>query len=370
MMINMENTKKRLANLDLLKVVSMIMIVCLHYLGHGGILKNATLTDGNYYVAWLFEMLSIVAVNCFILCSGYLMVNNRFRFSKLIYFWLQITSINLVFMIISRVLGNGNFSVKELVKVFLPIQTNAYWFMGAYFAFYIISPLLIWAANKLTVNQLKKLVITLIAVFALSPFQWTNISGGYHVVWFCVLFFVAAYIRRADLFRKSFKTYFGYYLLLTLVLLVIKILVAALSDKIKYVQIIEVCNYNFIFTLISSLMLFAAFKNLQIKNERVGGAISFVAPLTLGVYLIHENYYFRDVLWQRVITPMNVFDKPYFVFHMIGCVLGVFFICAFLEYARQLLFKLFNIPSLCDKLGDKVQGVVDKVFNSNFIEKM
>lgn len=365
-MINMENTKKRLANLDLLKVVSMIMIVCLHYLGHGGILKNATLTDGNYYVAWLFEILSHIAVNCFVLCSGYLMAKNRFKFSKLIYLWLQIVSINVIFLILSMALGYEGFSLKEVVKTFLPIQMNAYWFMTSYFAFYLLSPLLIWIANKLTVNQLKKLVITLIAVFVLSPWQWTGINNGYSFVWFAVLFFVAAYIRRADLFNKKPNTYLSGYLIITLAAYTLKIA----SEKITILGVLDSDGYNSIFCFLTSLFFFATFKNIHIDKAKVGGFISFLSSLTLGVYLFHENNRVREILWMKVVQPLNVFDKPYFVFHMIGCVLGVFFICAFLEYARQLLFKLFNIPSLCDKLGDKVQGVVDKVFNSNFIEKM
>ena len=71
-----------------------------------------------------------------------------------------------------------------------------------------------------------------------------------------------------------------------------------------------------------------------------------------------------------LINPLNVFDKPYFVLHMIACVLAVFFICAFLEYFRRLLFKLFGVPQLSEKLGDKVHKLADKVFCSNITEKL
>ncbi len=348
----------------------MVMIVCLHYLGKGAVLEKATLSDPNYYVAWLFELLSIVAVNCFIMCSGYLMTENRFRFSKLIYLWLQIVSINILFLILSFFVGDTKPSVIKVIKAFFPINTDAYWFMTAYFAFYLLSPLLIRIANKLTVSQLKKLVIVLVIVFSLSPWQWTKINYGYHFVWFVVLFFVAAYIRRADLFNKKPKVYIGYYLVLTLVLLTVKILVSLVSKKVEQFKVIDVQNYNFIITFLSSLMFFVAFKNIKISNTKIGGFATFMSSLVLGVYLFHENEVIRYSLWYNVIQPLNVFGKPYFVLHMIACVFAVFFICAFLEYFRQLLFKLFNIPSLCDKLGAKVQKIADKVFESDIIKKL
>ena len=370
MTINMEKTNKRLVNLDLLKVVSMIMIVCLHYLGKSDVLKVATLNDANFYLAWFAEILSIVGANCFVLCSGYLMSENRFKFSKLIYLWLQIVSINLVFVIVARLTGNYEFVPRTILHVLMPISFKEYWYISAYFIFYMLSPFLIWAVNKLTLEQHKKLVIALVIIFTVNPFQWTKIDRGYDFVWFCVLFFVASYIRRAEVFKKRVRTYLSYYLLIALVLMVINLLVTILSKRIDVVKNIEVRNYNFIFTFLLSLMFFAAFKNMKIKRERFAGMITFLSSLTLGVYLIHENKFIRDFFWKKIIAPLDFFDTPYFILHMIVCVLAVFFVCAFLEYFRQLLFKLFGVPRLCDKLGAKAQMLADKVLNTDVIEKL
>ena len=361
-------TKKRLVNLDLLKVVSMVMIVCLHYLGKGGVLGKATLSDSNFYVAWLFEILSIVGVNCFILCSGYLMTENRFRLSKIIYLWLQIFAINAVCMVISFALGVQKASLIGVVKCFMPITSNAYWYMSAYFIFYLVSPLLVAISNRLTIGQLKKTVIVLVAVFALVLWQWTKIDYGSHVVWFIVLFFVAAYIRRADLLKKRVRTYLGYYLLVSVVMLVVAIMTAgkdyALADY------VDVRGFNFILTFISSVLVFAAFKNIKVKKARFAGFVTFLSSLTLGIYLFHYNRYIADWFWAKAIAPMQYFDKPYFVFHMIACVLAVFFVCAFFEYFRLLLFKLFGVQQFSERIGDKIQKRFDKFVSSKNIEKL
>lgn len=46
-----------------------------------------------------------------------------------------------------------------------------------------------------------------------------------------------------------------------------------------------------------SLALFMVAVNLDIKNRVVAWMTKTIAPLTLGVYLIHDNSFFRKSLW-------------------------------------------------------------------------
>lgn len=46
---------ERNTNIELLRVISMIMIITLHYLNQGGILETLTFSDSNYAVVWLIE---------------------------------------------------------------------------------------------------------------------------------------------------------------------------------------------------------------------------------------------------------------------------------------------------------------------------
>ncbi|MBE6719582.1 MAG: acyltransferase [Ruminococcaceae bacterium] len=372
MMTNMEN-KKRLVNLDLLKVVAMVMIVCLHYLGKGGILAKATVNDPNYYVAWLFEILSVAGVNCYVLSCGYLADKSKLRFSNIISLWMQVFFVNLVCAVCAIATDNTDFSVRTLAKCLLPVTSNSYWLITAYFIFCVLYPFFIWVAEKLSTENLKKLVITLTCLFAVIPWQWTKIDGGYHFVWFSVLFFFATYIKRADLLNRRIRVYLGRYALIVIVTVALKLVVDTLAKRsagMDFSNYVNVTNPDFLLAFAASLMLFAAFKNLKIKRTKIAEMTTFLSGLTIGVYLIHSNQFIRKTLWTKVVTAAQYFNKPYFVFHMIVCVLAVFFICAFLEYFRQLLFKLFNIPSLCDKLGEKLQNLTDKLFSSKFIEKL
>ena len=62
----------RNGKIELLRVISMVQILILHYLLLGGVLDKLSIKDGvKYYIAWLLEAFSYVAVNVFVIISGY-----------------------------------------------------------------------------------------------------------------------------------------------------------------------------------------------------------------------------------------------------------------------------------------------------------
>lgn len=66
---------KRDANLDLLRIISMMMVVCLHTVGWGGLVDGALIPGtANWYLGNAMQALSLQAVNCFVLISGYFFV--------------------------------------------------------------------------------------------------------------------------------------------------------------------------------------------------------------------------------------------------------------------------------------------------------
>lgn len=82
--------KKRLANIELLRIAAMFMIVLLHCNIFGGLLENTQPLTWNWFAVWTVESLSIVAVNCYVFISGYFFVESRFRLRKLVKIWVQI----------------------------------------------------------------------------------------------------------------------------------------------------------------------------------------------------------------------------------------------------------------------------------------
>ena len=82
--------KKRNYGIDLLRMLSMFMIVNLHVLGQGGAMVRIVGDEAGYYAAWFLETCAYCAVDCYGLISGYVGVNGKFRPARLLELWLQV----------------------------------------------------------------------------------------------------------------------------------------------------------------------------------------------------------------------------------------------------------------------------------------
>ena len=77
--------KKRNANIELLRLIAMGMVVVLHGMDKGrNLLNPGAYPSVNVFLAWLIESFSVVAVNVFILISGYFLVKSRVWVNNLV----------------------------------------------------------------------------------------------------------------------------------------------------------------------------------------------------------------------------------------------------------------------------------------------
>ena len=103
----------------------------------------------------------------------------------------------------------------------------------------------------------------------------------------------------------------------------------------------------------------AAFLNLKLENERVSKAICSVAPLTLGVYLIHAHANVSPWLWASLNLPAKM-DSASFPLVQLGCVLAIFVLCIIIDAIRcATVGKLENAKKLhllCNSILNKVSS--------------
>ena len=154
--------KSRNVSLDLLRILSMLMIVVLHVNSHGGVLNNVSYF--NVTIARLFESFSLPAVNIFVLISGYFLVDSRFKLSKILKLVLQVWFYSWIICVILFITGWGSFAAKDVISIAFPISYKEYWFITAYLLMYIMSPVLNILINSLSRNQHKFLMISLLVI--------------------------------------------------------------------------------------------------------------------------------------------------------------------------------------------------------------
>ena len=151
---------KRLNNIVFLRIISMYMILVLHYLSFGGFLLEHTGFSISSAIVWFLEALSFVAVNCYVLISGYFLVDAKFKFEKIFKICLQTLFYTLIVYITLLLLNKTDISIMSFIKNCLPITSGTYWFATCYILLYILSP-----SNISSIELLFNILIVPVIIF-------------------------------------------------------------------------------------------------------------------------------------------------------------------------------------------------------------
>ncbi len=343
----MQEGKKRQSNIELLRIISMLMIVGLHYLDKGSVLpKTTSYFTLNGYVAWGFEAFFFSSVNVFFLISGYFSLDRKFDAKKILRFWLQIVTYSLGLGIIACIIGLRSFDIYVLFQYIFPIVTNHYWFATVYFILFVISPLISAGVNAIDQKTLKW-VIGLLLVFTsfaktFIPMLLATDNKGYDAIWMLAVFLTGMYLKKYGLKEKSKGFYFGIYILGSLVMFLSLIVIKALYTKRGMLEdfISYGYSYNFLFCYIASVALFIGFLKIKEFNGKKAAFINKIAGATFGVYLFHEHMDVR-YLWPEAFDCSDAVNKPLplFILHMLLTVLVIFALGTFIEMFRQKVMK-------------------------------
>ena len=330
--------KDRNANMDLLRIVSMLLIILLHSIDHSGVLEASEIAPITAQLWIRFSyMLTQVCVNCYVLISGYFLVTSKFRLQKLIALWMEVVFYSLTVRLVFILTGFRAFSISSILSCFVPVFTGRYWFITIYFGLYLIFPFLNIAINAMNRFQHTLLNVVLFVLFSLMvslhpSFDGMNSGGGWGLAWFVVLYFAAAWFRLYyDKSAKSFPILI--YIFGSLAIALCFVLVGSKISMVKTV-LGNFYRYDSIFSYIFSLCVLVFFINIKIKNSFINRAIIFIAPSTLGVYLIHAHADFSPWSWEFFNLPQYI-SKAYFPVIQIGIVLAIFIFCSLVDVIRK-----------------------------------
>lgn len=344
---------KRQSNFEILRVLAMAMIVAMHYMLKGGIAvpmsEDGSLTN---HFAWIIEAFCIVAANCYVLISGYFMIEAEWKLKKLISLVAQVLFYSLLIPLVCLPFGIGNvseWSVYEWIFAVLPLQMDHYWFATSYVLMFMLVPVLAPGVKQLSKKQLQITIGVLLVYYcvfkSLSPILLSTDNYGYDLGWFICLFLIAAYIRLYGIpCFEGIKKSLCIYLISSAGIFGISAIAGFICRKtgaLKYYMDMPYC-YNYILTLIGSVALFYVFKQMKVKEGTMATLICRIAPYTFGVYLLHENLAIRN-LWPAWLGVEGVKESPVFVLQMLFAVAVVFVFGIIVDFVRKKLFGLLKI---------------------------
>ena len=353
-------------SLDLLRIVSMMMVVGLHFFNHSGLRDAVSQSSPNWYISNLLFSFCNVCVNCFVLLSGYFQCEASFKLKRVVSTWLQAAVYSVGIYLLYSIL-KGTFSLFELLKSGLVVTMQRYWFVSSYIIMYALSPFLNCAIAKMSKRMhflcccvLLGLFSVLANIFYTSDFAY--LKSGYSPVWFCTLYVTAAYVRKHVPAKHKYRLpALVCYLLFASMIAIDRFAVTAITPMIfgsvKFYSLFY--SYNSIMTAAASISLLLFFRSIEIKNVLAEKAIRYFAPLAFGVYLIHDHIITRQIIWNWL-KPTVLHNSPFVVPYFILCVTGIFLVCSLIEWLRQKLFRLCRIDRLVNSLCDKLQSRVER----------
>jgi hypothetical protein len=331
-------------SLDILKIISMAMVVVWHMNMYGMDMEKVSFFSGVYVLCNINKSFCVVAVNCFFLCTGYFLSTKKIQYNRLISLWVQVITYSTVIYVVLSIFTEVEsvFNLKDFIKQCLPLLTNQYWFFTCYFLLYMLMPILNKYIQYTEKKEYSKCLIILLVV--LSIVDNLNIFGnsfsmkqGYSLIWFLVLYLVAGYIRKYPL-KYEAKTYGILYILISFLIFFVKVFIDVFKDKLSFIYTDNrLYAYNSPVVFGAAVCCFLFFVNLKMnfKNKKIEKLIMTVSTLSFGVYLLHEHNIMREVLWEAIdFTRMENSAIAYLI-GLIVIVIGIFIVGILVEKIRK-----------------------------------
>lgn len=360
------NKSARNYGIDMLRILSMLGVVFLHTLGHGGIL-GISQSPERFSLVWFLEILAYPAVNCFVLISGFVGYKGEKFFPRLRNFLVLMFTVffyNFSFYALYTLLRPETFAVKELLLNLFPTFGNRYWFFTTYFGLFLLSPFLNILVHRSNFKQafLFLLVVGIYSVISIILDDFA-LKAGYSVLWFILMYLTGAIIK-----KYSLNTLFSGKLCLRvmisafLITWLAKVLlhfsaVPALEQPSNY--LINYVSPTIVLMAVSLLILFSKVS----PSPRVCSVISFLASSAFSVYLIHDNSYVRVYLMSNIHKLAVNFGIVPLALYIFCCAGGIFTFCILGDKIRIGIFRLLKIDTLAQRIEDFIKAKFNKLYS-------
>lgn len=336
------NTTKRDSNIELLRIVCMIMILAIrvNYFSTGAL---TTVEAKEFPIQSILRSFShalcVGAVNTFVLISGYFGIKYKTKGLISLLFQCLFFCIGIYAILLS--LDLIEISKIDIASSFLLFkQAGKYWFVWSYIILYILSPVLNHFTKNCTKAEFKKvLFLFFVFQFIIDSTPSNNFYQlGFSPLSFIGLYLLVQYIRKYDITfskTKSLSIFIGCVLLNTIA-----------EYSIKFFNINNgiinsiIASYTNPITIVQSLALLIYFTHVKIQNK----FINWVATSCFAVYLFHMHFCIVDYYTQ---SANRIFTEYHGIIYIliISVQISIFFIIPIIiDKIRIYSFgKLWNI---------------------------
>ncbi len=338
-----KSVAKRESNMELLRIVSILMIVIFHCAYKSGFSFEPGFSV-NKWIVKIFWMLGELGVNLFMLISGYYMVNGSFKWKKLVRLAAEVQFYTWLTVFIAGRLGVYQLSgAKDVFLTFFPVILNRYWFVTAYCLVYLLSPYLNLLIRAMDEKTYRRFLLTVLSLYCAIPtvfglfYNNTECMLYYNrFLWLVIMYFLGAYLSlHNEDSKQGWKKNSARITVFAAAAMALSILVIDhFSGFFAAIGTTEPAYFwppNTVLMVLLSLGVFSLFRNLRIPYYP---AVNALASTTLGIYLLHDGILF-SWLWKTVFRCAEYQGSPWLVFRILTVSAAVFTVGAAIDLLRQ-----------------------------------
>lgn len=328
-----ETLKKRDSNLELYRIIITLMIVSHHYVVNSGLF---TLVSNSEHYGWhaafslLFGCFGKVAINCFVLITGYFMCTSNITLKKFMKIFGELMFYRIAICVIFVVTGYGHMNLRNEILAIIPFRFLKDGFISCYLAFFLFIPFLNILIQAMTEKQHRYLLLLSVGIFSVWSMVPIVEVGFSYLIWFMILYLIAAYIRLHSTPWMENTKLWGAIALLAILCSYGSVLVMMKLFHGQFYYFLA--DSNKITALAVAVAVFMFFKNWKIKYNPI---INMIGASTYGVLLIHASSdAMRQWLWVDTFKNVQFFDSPYQVLHACGTVVIIMAVCTVIDQVR------------------------------------
>ena len=328
----MNQIVQRESNFELLRIICMLFIVWGHLMmAFSG---REFVGELNYLETHLLRSFTVVAVNVFVLISGYFSIS--FKFSRVLKLGEQTWFYSVLLFVFAVFIGWHEIQPVKDIAYLVPILSKKYWFITIYIILYFLSPIL----NKLSLFLSAKDFKSILIIGFFLIYVWHTIGfifnfglpiedAGYGIPNFVYLYLLGRYLRiRCNVSMLKRNLLIGY--IFICVSLFVFQLLYSLMLKFSFTSLY---SYNTIFVFLGGVFLFLFFTKLKMGHNKF---INYWAKNCLAVYIIHMH----PLFWNKICEFLQIEEISFcwFIPYSFFITVALYFMLATVEKIRLFLF--------------------------------
>lgn len=300
--------KEKNTAIEYLRIASIYAIVLCHFAGKGGFdILNIENVINKYYLTILY-LGGNLGVSCFVLVTGYFSNQNKYiNVKKLFLIDIKTLFFSIILFIGFCFINGGRIEIDIpiLLRTFLPVIFNAYWYITTYVVLLVFIPFL----NRIGKNLTKRDFIILLGAGIVTTFLIPMFTGNGSLFstigWFFLLYMSGYFLKQYNLRKNTFS-------FTAIVSFLVILLSTVIGHEFKLFSPRLFMEQQSVLVYLLAVGLFGLFinKNKTLNSNRL---IRYLGSGTLGVYLLHVHPLYKNFIWTELLNVIRLAESKWLI---------------------------------------------------------